>query len=56
MIVSFEPDRLAVCAAIFTICAFVIRELAAGVLREAGQDAWRWAKRHTRIRTYNDRP
>jgi hypothetical protein len=37
-------------AGIIAIAAFVVRELAAGVLRAAGQDALRWAKRYTRNR------
>jgi hypothetical protein len=52
----FEPDRLVVVATIVAIVTFVFRELAAGVLRAAGQDAWGWAMRRTMKRIGSDPP
>ena len=56
MSMIFELNRVVVFSAIFAMVAFVLRELAAGVLRAAGQDAWMMAKRHTRNRAQDNRP
>ena len=41
-----EPSAVQVVAGLALLVAlFVAREVAAGALREAGKDLWRWARR-----------
>ena len=43
-----QPELLVAACAVLVALAFAAREVAAGALRAAGDDLWRWIKRRGR--------
>ena len=43
-----QPELLVVGFAVLAAVTFAVREVAAGALRAAGDDLWRWIKRRVR--------